>query len=254
MEAETTERPVYRHLIVKRPESIQLTTDARKLREAHAQLKRVHAGELAYEDMDPELKALTKRDYLRKTMKTVYGDDYVDEDEGKSPSESSYGGAIIVGTLRKHKIPGGTEPLPQQATFWSEKADFEGKSPQEAFLEAAERLQVRFRKHSDLMIANLPKSTRAGVTLVTVTYTPIVAYPLETIGFEVGMEFIQKTRWGFVESSDFVVESEDGTYPIQPPSDGTVATFMARAGDVPLSGFLSDEQKQDIKEGRAPRV
>jgi hypothetical protein len=252
--AEDTGRPVYRHLIVKRPESVQFTTDPRKLREAHAQLKRVQSGELAYEDMDPEYKKLTRRNYLRKTMKTVYGDDYTDPEEGMDPGESSYGGAIVVGTLRKHKIPGGTEPLPQHATFFSERVDFEGKSPQEAFIEAAERLQKRFRKHSDLQISNLPKETRAGVTLVTVAYSPIIAYPLEDIGFEVGMEFIQKTRWGSVSSADFIVESEDGTYPIQPPSDGTVVTMMASADEVPDVGFLSDEQKQAIKEGRTPTV
>jgi hypothetical protein len=255
MVTETAERPVYRHLIVKRPERIQLQGNVRKLREAHAQLKRVHEGTLAYEDMDPELKRLVKQDHLRRTMKKVYGEDYVDPDEGKDPGFSTVGGAIIVASLRKYKIPGGTEPLPLDATFWSERADFEGKSPQEAFLEAAERLQVRFRKHSDLKIANLPKETRAGVTVVTVAYSPIVAYPLETAGFEVGMEFFQKTRWGRVSSADFIVESEDGTYPIQPPSDGTMATLMATAEQVgELPGFLTDEQRQEIKEGRTPRV
>jgi hypothetical protein len=69
---------------------------------------------------------------------------------------------------------------------------------------------------------------RKGVTLVTVVYAPIAAYPHPHLdrGFEVACEFIQKTRFSMVDADGFTVHSEMGEYPIQVPSDETMMTLM----------------------------
>lgn len=146
---------------------------------------------------------------------------------------------MVVATLHKEKIPGGTEPLPANATFWTQRADFDEKRPQEAFLEAAVQLQEQFQKHSDTKFALLPKETAAGMTLVTVVYAPIAAYPLEIRGFEVGMEFIQKTRFGYVDTTDFEVYSEDGTFPVSPPNDTYMMMLMKTADELGPVGIAT---------------
>lgn len=245
---ETTEevqRPVYRHIVVKRKGFMTLAADVARLKQAHQQMKEVDEGLRAPEDIDPSLVSLIKRDHLRKTMKKVYGDSY-DEDQG-AELQNRQGGAIVVATLNKQMIPGGNEPLPINATFWTRRAHSDDMGGPEAFLEAAEKLQKQFQRHSDNKIGALPDDLRRGVTLVTVVYSPMMAYPLESRGFEVGMEFIQKTRFGRVDVKDFEVYSEDGTYPVEAPSDSYMMTLLKTAEEIgPLTGFLTDEQRQEI--------
>jgi len=237
-------RPIYRHIIVNRKSSANLTASPELLRKAQRQMREVDDGKR--EEIDSDLQHLLNRNHLRGTMRKVYGEGY-DEDKAGMGSRSQ-GGALIVATLHKHKIPGGDEPLPVSATFWMERADFDGRSPQEAFLEAAGSLQKKFQLHSDTKFKLLPKETMAGMTLVTVAYSPIVAYPLQDRGFEVGMEFTQKTRFGHVDASDFEVLSEDGTYPIKPPDDTYMMMLMKTAAEVGhLQGFLTEDQRSAAK-------
>jgi hypothetical protein len=239
-------RPVYKHIIVKRKGSMTLAASPERLKVARRQAQEVADGTRLPEDVDPDLQHLIKRDHLRKTMKKVYGEGYA----GGQPR--SQAGAIVVATLNRVKIPGGEEPLPKTATFWTHPASFNDMGSQDAFMEAALALQKRFQTLSDGKVVLLPDHLRKGVTVVTVAYTPIIAYPIDPrkgdSGFEVGMEFHQVTRFGRVDTDDFEVYAEDGVYPIQPPSDATMLSLMKSASELgDQQGFLSDEQRDVIK-------
>ncbi len=246
MSEETPVRPVYRHIVVKRRNVAQLVADPELLRKAIRQQREIKDGER--EKIDLNLQHLIKRNHLRNTMKNVYGKDMSDEAADGVSSSWLQGGAIVVATLHKEKIPGGTEPLPAHATFWTQQVNLTDKDPQDSFMEAAVRLQERFQKHSDMKFKLLPSGTAAGMTLVTVAYSPIVAFALDpkfhATGFEVGMEFTQKTRFGRVETKGFEVYSEDGTYPVKPPEDGYMMMLMKSVDEIgSLRGFLTEEQR-----------
>jgi hypothetical protein len=253
--AEAPQRPVYRHLIVKRRGRINLTADVARLKKARRQMQEIEAG--TRKELDADLAHLVKRDFLRRTMEKVYGRGYGDHrlDEMSREESRRQGGAIVVATLNKEQVPGGGQ-LPSTATFWTQRANFTELSPQDAFMEAAVVLQQRFQDSSDTKFALLPEETQAGITLVTVAYSPIVAYPLDPRfgerGFEVGIEFHQVTRLGRVDTANFEVYSEDGTYPIQPPSDGAILTLMQTAEEWRANdkGFLTDEQRQQVRQER----
>lgn len=238
-------RPVYRHLVVNRKGYMSLAASPKELQRAKAQLREVDEG--TREAVDPDLAYLVKKNHLRQTMRKVYGAGYEEPDDGPA---SRQGGAIVVGRLTKVKIPGGDEPLPHSATFWRQAAAWDEMDPQEAFMQAAQVLQKRFQKESDLKVKLLPKTTIAGLTLVTVVYAPMAAYALQRQGFEVGMEFIQKTRFGPVDAGGFEVHSEEGIYPITPPSDHTVSMYVKTMAEIgPMKGFLSDEERAAVKRG-----
>jgi hypothetical protein len=246
---EEVPRPIYRHIVVKRKGFMNLAANPAKLRLAMQQMKEVEEGVRHPDDVDPSLANLIKRDHLRQTMKKVYGDGY--DEEQANTAQRRQGGAIVVATLNKQMIPGGTEPLPTNATFWSRRAHADDLGGHEAFIEAANKLQEQFQRHSDLKVLNLPETMRRGVTLVTVVYSPMLAYPLEDKGFEVGMEFIQKTRFGRVDTDGFEVYSEDGTYPMKAPNDGYMMTLLKTADEVgELGGFLTDEQRQQVAQDK----
>lgn len=241
---------VYRHVVVKRKSSSQLVADPETLRKAFNQYKEVLAGDR--DQVDPDLMGLLRRDFLRKTTKGVLGDE---ETAKTASSDQGYG--IVVATLHKEKIPGGEEPLPQHAVFVSLKAPSEEKDPYAAFLQTAEELQRRFREASDRQIQNLPQEMQADVTLVTVVYSPISAFALDgrfhERGFEVGMEYIQKTRFGRVGTSTFEVCSEEGIYPISPPSKEYMATLTKSVEELGAydRGFLTEEQRERIAQETA---
>jgi len=237
-------RPVYRHIVVKRKAAVAMTADPLTLKKVRQQLDEVARGVRVA--VDPDIDHLVKRNHLRNSMKTVYGE--TADEEAQAKVHATQGGAIIVGTLHKEKIPGGTEPLPQVATFWTVKASDAEKDPQAAFMRGAEELQKRFQEFSDSKFKLLDPSVAAGVTLVTVAYAPIAAYTGEVTGFEVGMEFHQVTRFGLVDASSFELVSEDGRYPVSPPSDGYMMMLMKSKEAIgELPGFLTDEQRTAIK-------
>jgi len=250
MVVKVEEQLVYRHLIVARKGSMALTAPPEQLRKLHRQLQEVDEG--AREAVDSDLVHLLKRTHLRKTLKQVYGESYSDESiQGTSRRQ---GGAIVVATLHKEKIPGGTEPLPQTATFWTQPAPYNDTPPFDAFAQAAEKLRERFKIHSDAKIRLLDPAMQRNVTLVTVAYAPMSAYahPNRDSGFEVGMEFIQKTRFGRVDANTFEVYSETGEYPIKPPSTefmGMLMKTVEELGDYDR-GFLTDEEREQVKKDR----
>lgn len=237
-------RPVYRHIVVKRKSAVALAADPVTLQRVRQQIEEVARGVRVAVDAD--LAHLIKRNHLRNSMKTVYGE--TADEEALAKVQTYQGSAIIVGTLHKEKVPGGSEPLPATATFWTIKVSDAEKDPQAAFMRGAEDLQRRFQEFSDSKFKLLDPSVAAGVTLVTVAYAPIAAYTGEYTGFEVGMEFHQVTRFGSVDASSFELYSEDGRYPVSPPSDGYMMMLMKSKeaiGDLP--GFLTDEQREGIK-------
>lgn len=226
--ADVEARPVYRHLVVARKGYANLTTDRAQLHEARRQLREVEEGVRA--QVDQHLQHLVKRERFRETLAKTYGNTYTDAqlDEMARDMDRSQGGAIVVATLNKQMIPGGNEPLPQTATFLTRPALYDEMPPQQAFLKAAEELQQVFEARSDALIKLLPDDVRQGVTLVTVVYAPIAAYPhpRRDRGFEVACEFIQKTRFSQVDAEGFAVYSDTGTYPIQAPSEQTLLYLM----------------------------
>lgn len=249
----TSERPVYRHIIVKCNGFINLTADVSQLKEAQRQLQEVESGDR--EKVGPDSARLVKRGHLRQTLKRVYGDAGTDKFEDLARGQRD---VLVVARLNEEHVPGGGQ-LPNTATFWTYPANYSDMDPQAAFMEAALALQERFRQHSDTKFMLVPEDARAGVTLVTVAYSPIVAYPLDPRlgerGFEVGIEFHQVTRFGSVNTDSFEVYSEEGVYPIHPPSEGSLLTLMKTVEEWGATdkGFFT-EDRSDPKRKNVMRV
>lgn len=176
----------------------------------------------------------------RRTFKNMFGM-WPEEMEKEDPERYARtrfqaDGAVIVATITKEHIPGGNERLPSVVSFLTHPAKFddEEKLPEQAFLEAAGELQAIFKKNADQKFRLLSPHQRDMSTLVTVAYTPIMAYPLAERGFMVGCEFHQVTRMGRVDASTFEVYSDEGQYPIAAPNTIEMKTLMLTADEISL--------------------
>lgn len=141
-------------------------------------------------------------------------------------------GGIIVATLQKQHVPGGNEPLPLTPTVLTHPGFFEAEDSMGEFKKAAEQLQARFKKYSDNKFRLLNPEFQKGCTLVTVVYTPIMASPKATKGMDLFCEFHQVTRFGYVDTSDFEVYSENGEFPVTPPGTLELAMLMKSADEI----------------------
>jgi hypothetical protein len=199
--------------------------------------------------LDADLKPLFVKDTLKQTMKKVMGwSGHADvemegSDDGLDPSAvfaeadamKQRGGertpvkyrqqeGVIVSRLNTQQIPGGCEPL--QPTMLHHPGFEHADSVEAEYLRCAQELQDEFQRHSDRKFLLMDPELQAGVTLVTVCITPIMAAPRATVGLELLCEFHQTTRFGFVDTTGFEVYSEIGKYPINPPSSMDLLMMM----------------------------
>lgn len=251
-----TERPIYRHIIVKRRGFIEKVASPEQFRRIRAQLEDDPTGAT----LDDDIKHLYRGDTLKKTMEKVMGwsgrgtaveesPDGVDPsqvvaehdamrlrgDDGPVKYRAQAG--VVVATLNKKHIPGGDERLPLTPMVLSHPGFSHSDDPAADFLKAAFDLQAKFRAHSDRKFLLLDKWAQQGVTLVTVAYTPILAAPKADRGLELYCEFHQVTRMGHVDTSGFDVYSDSGEYPISPPNTAELLTMMKSADE--LAGVVN---------------
>lgn len=242
-----TERPIYRHLIVKRRGFIEKVASPEQFRRLRAQLE-------AQQPLDEDIRHLYRSDTLKQTMQKVMGwsgrgtdveespdgvdpanilaeHDAMRERGDEGPVKYRSQGGVVVATLNKKHIPGGNEPLPLTPSVLSHPGFRDADDPQAEFLKAAFDLQGKFRALSDRKFLLLDASQRAGITLVTVAYTPIMAAPKADRGLELFCEFHQVTRFGNVDTSGFEVYSDAGEYPISPPNAGELLSMMKSADE-----------------------
>ena len=250
---EATERPIYRHVIVKRRGYIEHVASPEDLRRLRQQVE-------SESPIDDDLKHLFVQDTLKHTMKKVMGEaghgdiDVAGSSEGLDPSAVVDEAAamklrgteraplrylrqegVVVSRINTKHIPGGDESLPSEPTMLHHPGFGSVGNADAMYMECARQLQEAFQTYSDRKFLLMDPSFRAGVTLVTVCITPITAAPRATVGLELFCEFHQTTRFGFVDTSDFEVYSEIGEYPIAQPSSMDLMMMMNSA-DALLGG------------------
>lgn len=256
----TAERPIYRHVIVKRRGYIEPVASPEDLRRLRQQVE-------SASPLDEDLKHLFVKDTLRQTMKKVmawagHGDVAVEGDQdgldpgavfaeadamklrGDERAKVKYQpqeGVIVARVNTKH-IPGGTDSLPSEPTMLLHPG-FEAADNAEAeYLRCARELQAEFEKFSDRKFLLMDPEMRAGVTLVTVCITPITAAPRVLVGLELFCEFHQTTRFGFVDTTGFEVYSEIGEFPFTPPTAMDLLMMMkSRDAIIGASGGATGE-------------
>lgn len=150
------------------------------------------------------------------------------------PKPIRYGAqeGIIVASLQKTHVPGGSEPLPLTPTVLTHPGFSEAEDAMGDFKKAAAELQARFKKYSDNKFRLLDPEFQRGCTLVTVVYTPIMASPKLTRGMDLFCEFHQVTRFGYVDVADFEVYSDNGEFPVTPPGTLELAMLMKSADEI----------------------
>ena len=247
--AAVTKRPVYKHIIVRKQvrAAESLVTPA-KFQLIQEQLAEIGRGER--KEVDADLRSFIPKGHTHKTYQATFGSSY-DFDSAEEDRREQGQGAIIVATLNR-RVPGGDEPLPLSAVTWTEPAAWEDTSPEKAFLEAANRLQWRFRRYSDMKFALVDLALAATQTLVTVAYQPICAYPLSAgkrdKGFDVVMEFHQVTRYGGFDMGDHDIYSDEGFFPVSVPTSDQMMLLMKTPEEIgEFPGFLTDEQRAENK-------
>lgn len=239
------ERPVYRHVIVKRRGYVDPVASPEDLRRLRKQVE-------ADSPIDDDLKHLFVADTLRKTMKKVmawagHGDVDVEASSGGLNPEDSFGEAeamklrgderekvgykpqegYIVSKIITNQVPGGCdEPLPSDPTMLVHPGFDHAENPDAEYMHCAMQLQEQIRDYSDRKFLLMDPMMRAGVTLVTVCITPITAAPRSDVGLELYCEFHQTTRFGFVDTEGFEVYSEVGDFPYAPPSTMDIMMMM----------------------------
>jgi hypothetical protein len=244
-------RPIYRHIVVQRKAQVD-HIDVEKLRRLRQQMD-------AGQDIDPDLQHLVVKDTLKKSVKMAmawsgHGDVEVQSsDTGLSPgavfaeadSREQRGdkdaGAIeyqrqegvVVSTIIKDHMPGDPEGVyvPSNASYlfhpgFDSKPDAQGQ-----YMRCAQELHAKFQAFSDNKFLLMAPELRAGLTLITLVMTPIIAVPRIDVGVELLMEFHQKTRFGHIDTDDFEVFSEIGEYPVQVPSDPDMAMMFVTKGE-----------------------
>jgi len=135
---------------------------------------------------------------------------------------------VIVSRIVQEHIPGDMpgEAMPSNPQYLSHPGFDSPDDPQVSFMRCAQELHAQFQAFSDRKFMLMSPEMRAGVTLVTVVLTPIIALPRPDVGVELLCEFHQKTRFGFVDADSFDVFSEIGEYPIQVPTDGDMRAMF----------------------------
>lgn len=250
-------RPVYRHLVVQRRDLVE-HVDVDQLRRLRLQME---SGQAISED----LQHLVVKDTLRKTVRKAlawagHGKTEVEvsstgldasavfaeaskmaERGEKSPIGYQPQEGVIVSRILHEQFPGGGA-IPSQPTYLSHPGFDTGGDRQAEYMRCALELLGQFEAHSDRQFLLMDPAMRAGVTLVTLVLTPIVAVPRADVGVELLCEFSQKTQFGFVGAEGFEVFSEIGEYPIQVPSDGDMMSMFTtveqfRATDAALTGL-----------------
>lgn len=239
------ERPVYRHIIVKRRGYIEAVASPEDLRRLRQQVE-------SESPIDDDLKHLFVADTLKKTIKKVmawsgHGDVAVEaSSSGLDPSAVleeaeamkqrgterdvvSYRKqeGIIVSRINTNQVPGGRdEPLPSEPTMLMHPGFDQAENPEAEYMKCAMQLQEQIRDYSDRKFRLMDPQMQAAVTLVTVCITPITAAPRADVGLELYCEFHQTTRFGFVDTEGFEVYSEVGDFPYTPPSSMDLMMMM----------------------------
>jgi hypothetical protein len=255
----TAERPVYRHIVVQRKNLVE-HIDVEQLRRLRQQMD-------AGQDIDPDLKHLVVKDTLKKSVKKAmawagHGDVEVEgADEGidasaafaeaearelrgerdSGPIQYQRQEGVVVSKIVQDHMPGdapGTA-MPNQPTYLFHPGFDTGEDRQGEFMRCAQELHARFQAFSDRKFLLMEPEMRAGLTLVTLVLTPIIAVPRVDVGVELLCEFHQKTRFGHVDTAGFDVFSEVGEFPVQVPSDGDMAMMFTTTDE-----FLSWEAAQ----------
>lgn len=250
----SAERPVYRHVIVKRRSSVESVASPEDLRRLRKQVEEESP-------IDEDLKHLFVKDTLKQTMKKVMGwsgrsdvtvegsDDGLDltdnpggmfdeadamKQRGAERTAVKYRAqeGVIVSRLVSQQVPGGNESLPIEPTMLHHPGFGEAADAEVMFLECARQLRASFDAYSDRKFLLMEPEMRDGVTLVTVCITPITGAPRADVGMELYCEFHQTTRFGFVDTKGFEVYSEIGEFPIAPPSSMDMLMMMKSADQI----------------------
>jgi hypothetical protein len=245
------DRPVYRHVVVKRRNLVEKVANPEDFRRLRQQLD-------AGQPVDDDLKHLVVQDTLKKTMKKVMGwsghedVDVEGVDSGGLNPTAAFSEAqsmkdrgdereavrykkqpgVVVSRIVKEHIPGGEEAMPGVPVMLHHPGFDVCEDPEHAFMEAARKLMGIFMEHSDRQFLLMDDDLRSGCTLVTLVLTPIIAIPRATVGVELICEFHQKTRFGFVDTANFDVFSEVGDFPITPPGTMDLTMMMKTADQV----------------------
>jgi len=250
-------RPVYRHIVVQRKAMVQ-HIDVEHLRRLREQME-------AGVEIDEDLRYLVVKDTLKKSVKKAmawagHGEVEVEgvagsgglnpgavvAEAGAREERGDQGGAIqyaeqpgvIVSRIEKNHFPGDAEgqAMPSSPSYLFHPG-FDAKADAQAeFMRCAGELHRKFNAFSDNKFLLMEKELRAGLTLITLALTPIIAVPRVDVGVELLCEFHQKTRFGHVDIDGFDVFSEVGEYPVQVPTDPDMAAMFTTKHE-----FLADE-------------
>lgn len=245
------QRPVYRHLVVLRKGFVEKVA-------SKAQLQRLRGCLDKGMPIPPELAHLVKGSFSREQIEQTFGADRIEWSTAIDAVDVSHladeinlrlhqgitdpvkvrppisGGAVVVGRLTKVHIPGGNERLPTLPTALGHPGVREASDPMGEFKRCADELALNFQAYSDRRFQLADPWTKQNCTLVTVVYTPIIAAPRPTTGFELLCEFTQVTRIGHVDAlvDGFEVASETGVFPVSPPNDIELVTMMRSVDDL----------------------
>ena len=249
---EQADRPVYRHVIVKRRGYIESVASPEDLRRLRQQVE-------SESPIDDDLKHLFVADTLKKTMHkhmawAGHGDvDIESSDDGLDPAAAAAEATAmkqrgaerapvrykpqegyIVSRLTALHVPGGGS-LPSEPTMLTHPGFSQAANAEASYLECARELQTVFQDFSDRKFQLMDPDLRSGVTLVTVCITPITAAPRADVGLELYCEFHQVTQFGYVDTQGFEVYSEVGAYPIAPPSGMDLMMMMKTSDELGIT-------------------
>jgi len=234
------QRPIYRHIVVQRKALVE-HVPAEKLKRLRQQME-------AGGPIDDDLRDLVVKDTLKKSVRKAmawagHGDvdiEGTDDEGGLSPGHAFNEATsmkergderrtlkyqtqegVVVSHIIKDHMPGDRPdtPMPSNPIYLSHEGCGTSGNRQADYMRCAEELHAKFMAYSDRKFLLMDKELRAGLTLVTLCLTPIIAVPREDVGFELLCEFHQKTRFGHIDTDDFEVFSEIGEYPVQIPTD-----------------------------------
>lgn len=254
----TTElRPIYRHIVVQRKAMVE-HIDVERLRRLRQQMD-------AGGEIDEDLRQLVVKDTLKKSVRKAmawagHGDVEVEATDtgGLSPGAvfaeakareergDKEAGAIryerqegvVVSRIERNHFPGDAEgqAMPSNPSYLFHPGFDSKADAQTQYMRCAQELLAQFQAFSDNKFLLMDKELRAGLTLVTLVLTPIIAVPRVDVGVELLCEFHQKTRFGHVDMDSFDVFSEIGEYPVQVPSDPDMSAMF-----ITFDEFKADE-------------
>ncbi len=247
----TTEpRPIYRHVVVQRKAMVE-HINVEHLRRLRRQME-------AGAKIDEDLRYLIVKDTLKRSVKKAmawagHGDIPIEsvDSGGLNPGAVFAEAAarakrgdqdaeeaiqyerqegVIVSRIEQNHFPGEEgRAMPANPAYLFHPGFDSKESAQTQYMSCAGELHQKFTAFSDRKFLLMDKELRAGLTLITLVLTPIIAVPRVDNGVELLCEFHQKTRFGHVDLDDFDVFSEIGEYPIQVPTDGDMhAMFQTK--------------------------